>query len=450
MTGFTEEEFGPDVTPPPALMPRPKANGADTVHPQAASSPAAAPWPVLNGAAYHGLAGEMVRAIEPHTEADPVALLVNCLVYFGNIIGRGPFFLHEDTSHYTNLNAAEVGDTSSGKGVAKDRVTAIFRAVDPEWARHKGGGISSGEGLLHVIRDAVYAMRKGVLEMTDPGVEDKRQMAEETEFARVLTVMKRDGNSISELMREAWDCNELLQSKVRHLPLAVTNGFISVLAHITPDELRKRLDVLTLYNGFANRFLFVCVRRSKDVPRGRPLDVETRKRLTDVTRRAIEKARSVGQVMRTPAADGLWDTVYPELATRPPGPIGVVTARARPQVVRLSLIYALLDHAPAIDVEHLNAALALWRYCEASARTIFDPVAYVHDEHDHAAVVLRGLKNAGAEGMAMREIHDLFSRHLGTDRLHSILERFEKNGAARCEKKNVLLTGRKRETWYAI
>ena len=34
-------------------------------------------WPKLDHAALHGLAGEVVRLIEPHTEADPVALLVS-------------------------------------------------------------------------------------------------------------------------------------------------------------------------------------------------------------------------------------------------------------------------------------------------------------------------------------------------------------------------------------
>ena len=37
------------------------------------------PWPLLDEAALHGLAGEVVRLIEPHTEADPVALLASFL-----------------------------------------------------------------------------------------------------------------------------------------------------------------------------------------------------------------------------------------------------------------------------------------------------------------------------------------------------------------------------------
>jgi len=29
-------------------------------------------WPAIDDAAYYGLAGEVVRAIDPHTEADPI------------------------------------------------------------------------------------------------------------------------------------------------------------------------------------------------------------------------------------------------------------------------------------------------------------------------------------------------------------------------------------------
>src|SRR5215469_2543545 len=34
------------------------------------------PWPVLDGATLHGLAGDVVKALNPHTEADPVSILV--------------------------------------------------------------------------------------------------------------------------------------------------------------------------------------------------------------------------------------------------------------------------------------------------------------------------------------------------------------------------------------
>src|SRR5262245_44300396 len=65
------------------------------------SVPTGPPWPdPLAEAAYHGLAGEYVRALEPHTEADPAAVLVQLLVAVGNVVGRGPHFAVEGDLHH--------------------------------------------------------------------------------------------------------------------------------------------------------------------------------------------------------------------------------------------------------------------------------------------------------------------------------------------------------------
>ena len=51
---------------------------------------------------------------------------------------------------------------------------------------------------------------------------------------------------------------------------------------------------------------------------------------------------------------------------------GAATSRAEAQVLRLSAIYAALDRTPLIDACHVEAALAVWDYCLASARLLFD------------------------------------------------------------------------------
>src|SRR5690242_16056592 len=55
--------------------------------------------PVLAAAALHGLAGEVVRLIEPCTEADPVALLVSFLSEAGTMLNRGPHLILDGTYH---------------------------------------------------------------------------------------------------------------------------------------------------------------------------------------------------------------------------------------------------------------------------------------------------------------------------------------------------------------
>jgi hypothetical protein len=56
----------------------------------------------------------------------------------------------------------------------------------------------------------------------------------------------------------------------------------------------------------------------------------------------------------------LWEQVYGDLSEGQPGMLGSMTSRAEAHVVRLSLMYALLDCSEQIQVEHLRAAIAVW------------------------------------------------------------------------------------------
>ena len=59
--------------------------------PKASETPDAK-WPEIDNAAFYGVAGEIVQTIEPHTELDRVALLIQTLVAAGNVIGRSPHY----------------------------------------------------------------------------------------------------------------------------------------------------------------------------------------------------------------------------------------------------------------------------------------------------------------------------------------------------------------------
>ena len=72
--------------------------------------------------------------------------------------------------------------------------------------------------------------------------------------------------------------------------------------------------------------------------------------------------------------------------------------------MRLALIYALLDGAREIDRVHIQAALAVWKYCAASARFIFGDLL----GNTTADAILRALRKAGASGMTRTEIHSVF------------------------------------------
>ena len=254
--------------------------------------------------------------------------------------------------------------------------------------------------------------------------------------------MERPGNTLSPTIRKAWD-GHTLSTLSKNCPLKATRPHISIVGHITEDELRARITRTDIANGFANRFLFACVRRSKLLPHGGSLDDGEIHRLGEPIKRAVEFAKSVGRVHMTQAARAEWETIYPHLSAEQPGLLGAITARAEAQCVRLALIYALLDQQESIDVPHLRAALAVCEYCEASAARIFgnalgDPVA---DE------ILRALLQAGSAGMTRTAIRDLFGRHRSGDRIGIALALLITKGRARMEQK--VTGGRPSETWFA-
>lgn len=173
--------------------------------------PAAGPamlleWPVLAPDTYHGLIGEVVRTIEPHTESDPAALLIQFLVAAGNAIGRGPFYRIEGDLHFTKLNVVVVGATSDGrKGTSLSRVLQVMELADTDWAEYRvQSGLASGEGLIHHVRDPVFKLKDGQMEEIDRGVPDKRLLVDAQEFASVLAVMAKPGNTLSPVIRDAW------------------------------------------------------------------------------------------------------------------------------------------------------------------------------------------------------------------------------------------------------
>lgn len=223
-------------------------------------------WPALDGAALHGLAGDIVKTIEPHTESDQVAILVQLLVAFGNCLGRSPYFMAEADRHGMNLNAALVGETSKGrKGTSWGHSRRLFQSVDAEWTENRIlNGLSSGEGLIWAVRDEITkdeAIREkgratGEYQrvVIDLGVKDKRLLVLESEFASTLRVMSREGNTLSAIIRQAWDSGNL-RTMTKNSPAQATGAHVSIIAHITRDELCRLIDTTEASNGFCNRFL---------------------------------------------------------------------------------------------------------------------------------------------------------------------------------------------------
>ncbi len=403
--------------------------------------------------AFHGPAGEFVGIVSPHTEADPVALLVQFLVFFGNSAGRSSFFRVEADSHTTNVNAILVGETASGrKGTSLSQTRRPFERCDQGWAEKCiQSGLSSGEGLVWWVRDPIE--RKDPIKedqrvvgyetvIADHGIEDKRLLVLETEFSSTLKMADREGNTLTGVVRQAWDTGSL-RFMTKSNPAKSTGAHISIIGHIPQEELLRRMNSTELGNGFANRFLWACVRRSKMLPDGGHVPEQELDSIIGKLRDALDFARRGHEVKRDSGARAIWHSVYEALSSRRSGLLGAVLSRAEAQVTRLSLIYALLDRSATIRPEHLKAALAVWEYCEASVRYIFgdkigDPVA---------DTILNALR-ASPMGLTRTEISALFSGHRDRQGIDLALSTLAHQDLAKAIREDT--GGRPAEKWVAV
>jgi hypothetical protein len=335
-------------------------------------------WPQCHPAAYYGILGEIVRAIEPETEADPVGLLGTLLAMAGNALGRHAHGRVGITNHYPNIFVCILGDTSHGrKGTGADickHLMGTGEGTSLRWGtKNIKGGISTGEGIIWNVRDACIPA-EGSKEKEDPGISDKRLCLVETEMARMLTKANDHNSIVSHILREAWDTGSLqsLTSGRQKSPVQATGAHISIVGHITGAELRELFAEKEAANGFGNRFLWLCVRRSKLLPQGGVYPEEALRPLLDRLWRNLARARTLTQVSRNAEANTIWDALYRQaLSIERPGLLGSMAKRAEAYVFRLSVLYALCDGTSEITREHLSAAYALWLYSEDSILRAF-------------------------------------------------------------------------------
>ncbi len=400
------------------------------------------PWPPApSDVALIDLPGEFVRLVAPTSESDPAGLLLQYLAAAGNVMGRSARYFVESTPHFANEYLCVVGETSHArKGTGLGRVIDPFRAADPEWEdRCIVHGLSSGEGLIGAARDPEPGSdRVGIL--------DKRLFAMESEFASVLRRAARDGNTISAVLRQAWESGNL-RVLTRNDPLRATGVHLSLLAHVTEEELRKTLSSTDISNGLANRIMFCCVRRAQELPFGGSVDPYAMQEHIARLRRALAFAKTLDAVQMAPATRPMWAAVYGPLGVAPAGAASSVLARAEPHVIRLALVYAALGRARAIQPEHLLAALEAWRYCRDSAIRIFGASSgssLADDLH-------RELK-LSPEGLPLGELHDVVGRNYRAAEIRNALDALRRAGCARRAKEAARggKGGRPSQRWFAV
>jgi hypothetical protein len=308
-------------------------------------------------------------------------------------------------------------------------------------------GLSSGEGLIVAVADIEEKDKHGNVKTT---FTEKRLLVIEPEFSRVLANTRRESNVLSQVMREAYDSGHLFTMTIT--PREALGAHISIVGHITPTELKKRLTEVEMANGFANRFLWFYVRSDKRMPNAKPIPDEIVADFADQLEHVFEFAHRLSCEGRSvpgkrlvemdEQTQGVWAAVYDRLCNERPGFVGSITARRPSQVLRLSLLYALLDLSDSIQLPHLQAALAVVAYSAESIELLFGK-----DTGDTLEDRLYRLL-ATNETMETKD----FYRHIGSKGkdVHEALERMERNGLVKMTKRTHTGPGRPAEVWEAI
>ena len=387
-------------------------------------------WPELGQDALSGLAGRFVELASRNSEADPAAILLTFLMRFGVEVGAGPFLFVGDSKHYARSIAVIVGNSSKArKGTSGKPVTRVFSfgVVDNDFnlyipASSSPGPLSSGEGLIFAVRDPVTAWKvdkksgEGENVVIDPGATDKRLFVLDEEFSSCLTASKREGNTISAIIRCLWD-NGNLEPLIKKDRTKATGAHIGIVSHITLAELNKKLEDTETFSGFANRILWTCARRQGLVPFPKPMPSDELDKMREELRSIIIKCREIEQMVLSRDARERWIGIYEDLSKDHSGLVGACINRAESQVLRLSMIYALLDASASIAVSHLESALAVWRYCEESARFIFAG----REVNPYAQKIMDLLQECGE--ISTTQIYDAFSKNISKKQMEeAILE----------------------------
>jgi hypothetical protein len=203
----------------------------------------------------------------------------------------------------------------------------------------------------------------------------------------------------------------------------------SVSGAITLGELQDTLKAVEIESGFINRFLTMLIHRVRRISRpNRVTDGEVireRQAIVAELKSVIawleehkndthyEHGEELLGIRMTwdEEAGNMWDAFYNGLGDDDPD----YMTRAEVFVLRLTMIYALLDKSSIMKVEHLKAALAVWEYGKQSARLVYGNP----QSPDVSRLMTKAL---ASQGLKRGQVSNFFGRHKSADELDWLME----------------------------
>lgn len=382
---------------------------------------------------FYGILGELAKQAAYGTEVNPVAAMASAMTWLSAAMGRNRVIYVGDGWHHLRLFTLHVGRSyKGGKGMAKDllmRVTAEIEKTEPDLIpKAHTGGLSSREGLVVLIHDAYKEGKEQI-----PAIEDKRLFVLESEFANILAQAKREGNTLSAALRDAWD-GISLKPATKTSRIWASHPHIALHGGITPAELRDKMSAGEMTNGFANRFLIFWAERTGIIPfPERTSDAKVSEfatRLSTVIRRGLlGYPHDAGQrlIKLEANAAAYFGKIYGEYAVQHTGGemISGLLQRRAPMALRIAGLFAMADMHEKINLEHMMSASAWMDYYAQSVHMVFGPQINPEQENqrsESAQRLLVWLRQAKDWRSRTQIANDCFQKNIPKAELDKALE----------------------------
>ena len=259
-----------------------------------------------------------------------------------------------------------------------------------------------------------------------PGSEDKRVLYVEEELGALFNKMLTQ-ESVEKMITKAWDSG-VLETTTKKESMRCTRPHVSIIGHVTPDELLQRLDKRLIDNGFSNRWLYVLIKKTAVVVRPpAPHQIRGAAEARAVILANLERAKSQihGPVDLSPAATELFGETHAAMTDhRLDGAIGKQSARWAAQIYKLAVVYAAIEGMAVIGVDHIAAARAAWAYCHRSATAFFAGMT----GNQHADQLLQMWREIDFADLTLTDIDEMFSKHMSAQKRSRMLERLSRDG----------------------
>jgi hypothetical protein len=365
--------------------------------------------PKLSEKALAGPIGSIIKKLEGKTEAHPAALLAQLLCAYGNALGVNPHFKVGPSEHRCGIYMCVVGSTAKArKGLSWGIVKHFMSGIDKDWTQENiQSGLSSSEGLIFKLSNQIETSK------------DPRMLVIETEFASVLLQSKRNGNTLSSTLRDAWD-GAKLQTLTKSDPILAEGYHFSIVSHITKVELDKLMSEEDKYNGLANRFLWVFAERTILISNPDTIDLGEYSNEIKALKRSLNKFYKKTDILFSKEAIEVWDRMYHELSSTGEVLVDAVNSRDESYLRRIAMIYAIADDSITIKTKHLESALAFIEYAKASTNYIFGGSVLSKKEQK----LFDAIKNS-PDSYSRTQAHKLFNNHVKADGLDKLLSKLE-------------------------